>query len=235
MEVHWPGWLKTVICTVFLGSLAIPSNAREQSCKLLLPSVECGHAGPRCCCRATCEYPPTGWSAVASVYCMPLAAPHHMKRAAAPPLLTCLPQGPLLSELAAAMCRAQGPSQALVVAAAEVTRRLPSLAYMGCVSVLCSRWQAAQRGLHITPGCSTAPSPQPPRPGHRTSGHCTSCVCCRCRLAVAAEDRQSVRYSALLSQRQGAARLGAVAASSCAGGLAIDAKQVVHVRDLSNG
>lgn len=56
-----------------------------------------------------------------------------------------------------------------------------------------------------------------------------------CRLAVAAEDRQSVRYSTLRNQWQGAARLGAVAASSCAAGLAIDTKQLVNVRDLADG
>lgn len=56
-----------------------------------------------------------------------------------------------------------------------------------------------------------------------------------CRLAVGAQDRQSVGYSTLRSAKQGAARLGAVAASSCAAGIAIDTKQVVHVRDLVNG
>jgi hypothetical protein len=43
----------------------------------------------------------------------------------------CLLQGPLLSNLAAAMCRAQGPPQALVVAAAELSQLVPSLAYVG--------------------------------------------------------------------------------------------------------
>jgi hypothetical protein len=56
-----------------------------------------------------------------------------------------------------------------------------------------------------------------------------------CRLAVGAQDRQSVGYSTLRSSKQGAARLGAVAASSCAAGIAIDTKQFVHVRDLVNG
>jgi hypothetical protein len=56
-----------------------------------------------------------------------------------------------------------------------------------------------------------------------------------CRLAVGTQDKHSVRYTTLLSARQGAARLGAVPGPSCAAGLAIDTKQPVHVRDLANG
>jgi hypothetical protein len=56
-----------------------------------------------------------------------------------------------------------------------------------------------------------------------------------CRLAVRATDRQSVQYSILYSMQQGAARLGAVAASNAAAGIAIDTKQDVHIRDVLNG
>lgn len=62
-----------------------------------------------------------------------------------------------------------------------------------------------------------------------------NCLLLCCRLAVAAQDRQSVRYSTLHQTRQGAARLGAVANPSCAAGIAIDTKRVVHVRDLTQG
>lgn len=46
-------------------------------------------------------------------------------------LLTAAVQGSFLEELAAAMCRAQGPFQALLVAAGELNQQLPSLAYVG--------------------------------------------------------------------------------------------------------
>lgn len=140
------------------------------------------------------------------------------------------------------MCRAQGPSQALAVAAAEVTRQLPSLAYVGCVRVCCALFTGFEKypqrvRLQQAAAGRSRWSPQPAAPPRLLTGPETLCclACCCCRLAVAAEDRQSVRYSTLLSQRQGAARLGAVAASSCAAGLAIDGKQTVHVRDLTNG
>lgn len=114
------------------------------------------------------------------------------------------------------MCRAQGPSQALVVAAAGVRERLPSLVYVG--------WVVAK----LIAARATMP---------RNQHTCFSYMLCAhaCRLAVMAQDRQSVRYSTLHSSRQGAARLGAVAAASCAAGIAIDTKQVLHVRDLTQG
>jgi hypothetical protein len=46
-------------------------------------------------------------------------------------LLSAAVQGSFLEELAAAMCRAQGSFQALLVAAEELNQQLPSLAYVG--------------------------------------------------------------------------------------------------------
>jgi hypothetical protein len=45
--------------------------------------------------------------------------------------LTAAVQGSFLEDLAAAMCRAPGPFQALLVAAEELNQQLPSLVYVG--------------------------------------------------------------------------------------------------------
>ncbi len=50
-----------------------------------------------------------------------------------------------------------------------------------------------------------------------------------------AREKQTVRYNVLHSGRPEAARLGAVATASAAAGIAIDMKEVVHVRDVEAG
>lgn len=58
---------------------------------------------------------------------------------------------------------------------------------------------------------------------------------CSCRLAVLSQDKQGLRYAALLTRQRANEQLGAVSPSSAAAGVAILTKQPVHVRDINTG
>ncbi|WIA19328.1 hypothetical protein OEZ85_003960 [Tetradesmus obliquus] len=91
----------------------------------------------------------------------------------------------LIKELAAAMCRAQGPAMALLAAAKACSGNLQAVAFVG--------------------------------------------------LAVLSQDKQGLRYAALLTRQRANEQLGAVSPSSAAAGVAILTKQPVHVRDINTG